>query len=332
MLPADQSGSQTLRAAAIHGANGEALPPDPDARPESMVVQMGSGERIHYLDWGVPPNPAPTMLLLHGIASTGWSWAPVARRLCGGLRVLAPDLRGHGLSEGARSGLDLDSLAWDALTVLAANGAGMEAVGPPAIIAGHGLGAMVAATAARIQPASVAGIALVDGGWEDLAVSTRLSPQEFLAALAEPPEVMASMDVFLADRRDFDPASWDADQQRAARAQVDQKHAGHVSLITRQATLRGLAEAMFSYRPMETLSATAVQLLILVAGAGTADDETARERELALEDVLAARRAADLPDARVVRLPGTGHNLMRYRPAEVSAELLALSRDAGARM
>ena len=117
---------------------------------------MGSGERIHYLDWGTPPIPGPTLLLLHGIASTGWSWAPVARRLWGRLRVLALDLRGHGLSEGARSGLDLDSLAWDALTVLAANGAGVEADGPPAIIAGHGMGGMVAATAARIQPASVA--------------------------------------------------------------------------------------------------------------------------------------------------------------------------------
>ncbi len=45
---------------------------------------------------------------------------------------------------------------------------------------------------------------------------------------------------------------------------------------------------------METLSASAAPLLVLVAGAGTADDETARERELALDDVLAARRAAGL--------------------------------------
>ncbi len=297
-----------------------------------MVVQMGSGERIHYLDWGEPSSPGPTLLMLHGIASTAWSWAPVARRLFGRLRVLALDLRGHGLSEGARSGLDLDSLAWDALTVLAANGAGVEADGPPAIIAGHGLGGMVAATAARIQPASVAAIALVDGGWEDLGVSTRLSPEEFLAGIAEPAEVMASMDAFLADRRDFDPVSWDADQERAARAQVEQKHAGHVGLVTRQATFRGLAAAMFDYRPIETLAAAPMPLLVLVAGAGTADDEMARERDLALDDVLAARREARLPDARVVRLPGTGHNLMRYRPATVSAELLALSETGGGRM
>ena len=73
--------------------------------------------------------------------------APVARRIHSHVRVLAPDLRGHGLSEGARSGLDLDSMAWDALTVLAANGVGQEVGGPAAVIAGHGLGAMVAANA-----------------------------------------------------------------------------------------------------------------------------------------------------------------------------------------
>lgn len=172
----------------------------------------------------------------------------------------------------------------------------------------------------------------MDGGWEDLGVSTRLGPGEFLATMAEPPEVLASMDAFLADRRDFDPDSWDQDQERASRAQVDQRHAGHVALVARQATLRGVVEGMFGYRPIETLSVARAELLIMVAGAGTADDELARERDLALDDVLAARMAAQGRGARVVRLPGTGHNLMRYRPAAVSAELLALSIIAGARM
>ena len=317
MPPSDWSGS--------HAPLTDEPPPDLEAQPESMVVQMGSGERIHYLDWGAPAVPGPTVLLLHGISATAWSWSPVARRIHRRVRVLAPDLRGHGLSEGARSGLDLDSMAWDALTVLAANGAGKEADGPPAIICGHGLGAMVAATAARLQPASVSGLVLVDGGWEDLGVSTRMSPGEFLAGFGEPPEVLASMDAFLADRRDFDPDSWDADQERAARSQVDQKHAGHVGMVTRQATMRGLVEAMFGYRPIDTLAAAPARLLVLIAGAGTADDEVARERELALRDALDARAAAGLSAARIVRLSGTGHNLMRYRPGPLSAELLALA-------
>lgn len=313
------------------------IAPDERAVPEPMVVQVGTGERIHYLDWGVPdasPDPSvpPTLALVHGIALTAWSWAPVARRVCHALRVLAIDLRGHGLSEGARSDLSPGSLAWDALTVLAANGAGVEAHGPPALVAGHGFGAMVAAEMARLQPSSVAGVVLVDGGWEDIASATRMSPSELVAALAEPPEVLASMDAFLEDRRDFDPATWDADQERAARSQVDQKHAGHVALVARSATIRRTVEGMFDYQPVETLAAAPVPLTVLVAGAGTADDETAHDRAVALDEVVAARTAAGMPPTRVVRFPGTGHNLMRYRPDEMAAELLALARDAGATM
>lgn len=313
------------------------MDPDPSATPESMVVRVGTGERIHYLDWGPPPPapdgaPAPVLALVHGIALTAWSWAPVARRLCHAFRVLAVDLRGHGLSEGARSDLGIGSLAWDVLTVLAANGAGVEAHGPPAVVAGHGLGAMVAAEMAHLEPGSVAGALLVDGGWEDVASATRMDPHELVAALAEPPEVLASMDAFLADRRDFDPASWDADQERAARSQVDQKHAGHVALVARAATIRGMVDGMFGYDPIDTLAAAPVALTILVAGAGTADDETAHERAVALDEVIAARAAAGMPPTRVVRYPGTGHNLMRYRPTEVAAELLALAATTGVRM
>jgi pimeloyl-ACP methyl ester carboxylesterase len=299
-----------------------------------MVVRVGTGERIHYLDWGPPEGDtdAPVVALLHGIALTAWSWAPVARRLCRLFRVLAIDLRGHGLSEGARSDLTPASLAWDALTVLAANGAGLEAGGAPAVVAGHGVGAMVAAEMARLQPASIAGVLLVDGGWEDIAAATRMDPSELAAALAEPPEVLASMESYLADRRDFDPATWDADQERAARSQVDQKHAGHVGLVARPATIRGIVEGMFGYDPIETLTAAPVPLGVLVAGAGTADDEEAHDRAVALDEVIRARAAAGLPPTRVVRFPGTGHNLMRYRPDEVAGELLTLAASAGVRM
>jgi pimeloyl-ACP methyl ester carboxylesterase len=298
-----------------------------------MVVAVATGERIHYLDWGTPVDPgAPTLALIHGIALTAWSWAPVARRVCHAFRVLAVDLRGHGLSEGARSALDPVSLAWDTLTVLAANGAGVEVGGPPAVVAGHGVGAMVAAEMVRAQPTSIAAAVLVDGGWEDVASATRLDPAELAAALAEPPEVLVSMDAFLDDRRDFDPATWDADQERAARSQVEQKHAGHVALVARTATIRGMVDGMFGYRPVETLTAAPVPLTVLVAGAGTADDETAHDRAVALDEVIAARASAGMPPTRVVTFPRTGHNLMRYRPDEVAAELLALTGTAGARM
>ena len=72
---------------------------------------MDTGDRLHYLDWGGPTadrSTLPPLLLIHGLAATAWAWAPIARRLHAHTRVLALDLRGHGLSESPRSGYDLE--------------------------------------------------------------------------------------------------------------------------------------------------------------------------------------------------------------------------------
>ena len=288
---------------------------------------MDTGDRLHYLDWG-GGGALPPLLLIHGLASTAWSWAPIARRLRSATRVLAVDLRGHGLSESPRSGYDLESLAYDALTVLSANGFGADVDGPPAVVAGHGLGAAVAVTMANVRPRSVAALALVEGGFEDLAEATGQTAAEYQASIGDPPEVLASMAAYLADRRDFDPATWDADQERAARAAVDEKHAGHVASVVRAHALRGSVEALFAYRPRVALSQVAAPVLIAVAESGAADDETTRERRIALDDVVRARAAAGVapPDIRVFK--GAGHNLMRYRPDELSGALLELLEGA----
>ncbi|MDQ3493529.1 MAG: alpha/beta hydrolase, partial [Chloroflexota bacterium] len=254
---------------------------DAAAEPESFVVRLDTGEGIHYLDWGSPEPVAalPPLILVHGLSQTGWSWAPVARRLAAYTRVLAPDLRGHGLSDPTRAGYELESLATDMLTVLSGSGWGEAVGGTPVVVAGHGFGAMIAATMAAQAPGSVAGVALVDGGWEEMAEATRSSADEYLAAIAEPPEVFGSMEAFLSDRRDFHPPTWDADQERAARAQVDQKHLGHVGLVSRPTAIRGSVQAMWSYDPAEVLAGVGVPLTVLVAET-SADDESARERRL----------------------------------------------------
>lgn len=300
-----------------------------DAEPQAMLVRVDTGEHIAYLDWHGPPDGTP-LLLVHGLARTSWSWAPVARRLGAGARVVAVDLRGHGGSDAPRTSYSLEELAIDALTVASANGWGEDVGGPSFVLAGHGLGGMVAATMAALRPGSVRALALLDGGWEDVAEATRLSPSELLAALAEPPEVLASLEAFLTDRRDFHPASWDADQEHAARSQVEVRHAGHVGLVTRPHVLRRLVDAMFVYRPHETLVRVTCPLLLVVAGTGAADDEAARERELALGDILRVRRDGGLPEPRVARVP-VGHDLMRYCPGEISALLLELASAASDR-
>jgi pimeloyl-ACP methyl ester carboxylesterase len=305
-----------------------APPPYAAAEPESLVVPMDTGVRIHFLDWGggtAPGSPpASPILLVHELSQTAWSWAPVARRLAGNAHVVAVDLRGHGLSEAPRTGYDLESLAADVLTVATAMGWGSAAGGPGMVIGGHGpLGGAVAATAAAVDPGSVVGLALIDGGWESIPDVTGMSAPEYLAAIAEPPEMLASMDGFLRDRRGFDPQSWDGDQERAARAQVDQKHAGHVAMVARQSVVKAAVEGLFRFVPDEVLSHVDCPLLLVAASSGSADDEDARDRQLALRDVVRQRAEKTLP-TRAVTLTG-GHNLMRYRADALAAELLALA-------
>ena len=289
-----------------------------------MVVALQGGERIHYLDW---PGAGPDrpVVLVHGLARTAWTWLPVARRLATHLPVVAPDLRGHGASDAPLQGYDLERLALDVLTVMTGKGWGEAMAGAPAVVAGHGLGAMLAVEMARLEPGSVAALVLVDGGWEELMEATRLLPMQLVEAMAEPPEVMASMDAWLADRRAFDPASWDADQETAARAQVIEKHAGHVGPVTRSSVVRRTVEAMYAYRPLESLAGVACPVTLLVAGTGSADDEDRRERLLAIEDVQRARVEAGLAAARIRHFPDVGHDLMRYRPAEVADEVARLA-------
>jgi pimeloyl-ACP methyl ester carboxylesterase len=301
--------------------------PDGDAEPAGFVAVVEPNDRIHFLDWGGPTPPgeglpdvptpeAPAILLLHGLSNTAWSWTPVARRLRRARRTVAVDLRGHGLSDAPTSGYDAYSLAEDAIAV--AEGAGLLAA--PIVLAGHGYGGIVAAwTAARLG-GRCAGLVLVDGGWEDLRRSTGLEPAEFLRAVDEPPEVLRSMAAFLADREAFDPSTWDADQERAARASVVELPAGRVVPSSRQHAIAGSVGAMFDYRPVDTLSHIRAPVVALMA----AEDE-AGGRADELDAVRAAVLGAGGPAIRVGRFPSDGHNLPRYRPAEVTAAILGVA-------
>jgi pimeloyl-ACP methyl ester carboxylesterase len=292
-----------------------------------MVVQLQGGERIHYLEWTAAAPAGTPLLLVHGLGRTAWTWLPIGRRLArSGHAVVAPDLRGHGASDAPLSGYELDSLALDVLTVAAGAGWGEAVEGPPFVIAGHGLGAMVAVEAARLQPRSVAAAALLDGGWEEMVEATRLLPDQLVEAIADPPEVLASMDTYLADRRDFDPPTWDADQERAARAQVSERHAGHVGPVTKGSVIRRCVTSMYRYQPLESLSQVGCPMSVLVASPGTADDEDERERRLAIDDAQRARASAGLAPMAVRVFDGAGHDLMRYQPDAVADEIARLAR------
>jgi pimeloyl-ACP methyl ester carboxylesterase len=297
--------------------------PDPAAEPAGFVVVVEPNDRIHFLDWGGPADgdAGAGVLLIHGLSGTAWVWAPVARRTCTAARTVALDLRGHGLSDAPTTGYDRETLAADAIAV--AEGSGLTGDGR-VVLAGHGFGAIVAAWTAVALGPRCAGVVLVDGGWEDLPASTGLEPHELLRSVDEPPEVLRSMSAYLADREAFDPRTWDSDQERAARAAVVELPAGRVVPSSRPHAVAASIAAMFDYRPVEVLAAIDAPIVALMA----AEDE-AGNRGRALAEVVTAVVASGGSRIAVARFPHDGHNLPRYRPAEVTVAILAIVATAG---
>lgn len=314
--------------------------------PAGFVVTVDPGDRIHFLDWGGPAYPGhvegpegsgglvgpggpgrsidrrglpadPGILLIHGLSGTAWNWTPVARQLAAHIHVAAMDLRGHGLSDAPTDdgAYDLDVQAEDAIA--AAEGSRvLDDPGGRVVLAGHGFGGIVAAWAAARLGARCAGLVLVDGGWERVGDALGMDADEFLRGIDEPPEVMRSMRAFLADRRAFDPASWDADQETAARATVVETHAGRVVPATRPHAMEATVRAMFEHDPLAVLPSVEAPITAIVAADPSGDRRAELER--VSESMVSAGRAAIV----VLDFAALGHNLMRYRPREVTDAIL----------
>jgi len=296
--------------------------------PEGFLVEIVPGERIHFLDWGGPAvadSGANPVLLVHGLNATSWAWTAVARRLREAVQTVAIDLRGHGLSDAPTSGYSAEQLGEDVVAV--AEGAGLLP-GPSGrvVLAGHGYGAIVAAWAAERLGDRCAGLVLVDGGWQDLAAETGVTSDEWLRELEEPPGIFSSMAVYLADRRDFDPRSWDADQEQAARSTVVEVPAGKVVPAVRPHALAASVEAMFTYQPQATLAHLKIPVIVLLAAT-----EDTPGRVAALDAIDQARATVRLDPLRRIDLSSAGHNLLRYRPGEVSEAILGLAREPAGR-
>ena len=132
-------------------------------RPATSVVWSErilelSGGHSCLCEWG-DPDGQPIMLI-HGLLEHGAAWHLVAARLAdAGYRVVAPDLRGHGMSDHTPAGVlyhpldflgDLDHLIRSGLFVR------------PIHLAGHSMGAALAALFAAARPHEVQSLVLVE--------------------------------------------------------------------------------------------------------------------------------------------------------------------------
>jgi len=111
--------------------------------------------RLHIHEWG--DADAPPLVCLHGVSAHGRRFRRLAEdRLAGRFRVLAPDLRGHGLS-GYDPPWNISTHLADLLeTVDAAGAAG------PATWLGHSYGARLLLELCALEPEHVSRAVLLD--------------------------------------------------------------------------------------------------------------------------------------------------------------------------
>jgi lipase len=128
--------------------------------------------------WDGPSDAAPTVLLIHGVTASHLSWPYVAERLPDA-RVIAPDLRGRGRSNGLEGPAGLAAHARDMIAVLDA--LGVEQV----VVVGHSMGAFVALVLGDLYPERISRVVLVDGGLP-LDLPAGLSSDEVITLVLGP--------------------------------------------------------------------------------------------------------------------------------------------------
>src|SRR6266446_8933111 len=80
----------------------------PEPRYERLKVSTGDGIQLVVHEWAPPQVLAgkPVILFVHGIGMHGEPYAAIATGFTArGITFIAPDLRGHGRSEGERGEL-----------------------------------------------------------------------------------------------------------------------------------------------------------------------------------------------------------------------------------
>jgi pimeloyl-ACP methyl ester carboxylesterase len=172
---------------------------------ESNFIQA-NGLRLHYLRKPAPNKP--TLLLLHGLTDAGICWTPIIEELSGDYEIVAPDARGHGMSDTPETGYSAEDHAADAAAFIQA----LELNKP--IVMGHSMGGMQATVLAAKHPALVRAALFEDPAWFDASQQPSLEMRQQRRAewLADMMATKAlAPDAMVAKRRAADPLWSDAE-------------------------------------------------------------------------------------------------------------------------
>lgn len=145
-------------------------------------LRVGVWEPTAPVATGPDGTPLPAVVLVHGITASHRAWPAIAAALPG-RRVIAPDLRGRGRSNGLPGPYGMAAHADDVAAVVRALAEG------PAVVVGHSMGGFVSLVLTHRHPDLVERLVLVDGGLPiplPPGVPDGATPEELVRALLGP--------------------------------------------------------------------------------------------------------------------------------------------------
>ena len=264
---------------------------------------------LHVYEWGEPGRPA--VLYWDGLGGTGLHANEIAQILVGefGLRVVAPDPPGHGLSPA----LPPESFRPSALAAVTAELLAALAVERVAFV-GFSWGARIGCAFAAAYPDLTSRLVLIDGGYFEFADLPSFDPDADLssyvaaAQASADDECFASWDAYFAAERDA-LGRWTPALAEAHRAIMREDDGRIVLILTPE--LDGAITYGSCLEPgvstHDRLRASGVPGLLVTCAEhgqyGTAGIE---------------RLHVDVPQLRVERLPGGVHDLVSHAAPELA--------------
>lgn len=246
-------------------------------------------QRFHYLEWGDPANH--TVLLLHGGNQSAHSWDLVSLHLADRYHVLALDQRGHGDSEWARDAdYSSTAMAADAAAFLDTVTAG------PVTIVGHSMGGMNTMRLMLDQPERADRVVLVDVGPE-ISGDGAKAIRNFATENRE----FDDLEHFIASVQRYDPYRSREHIERTVKYNLLQRADGKfVSKRDHGPRLAATQDHRSRGDRFQLADAPTMTMPTLLIRGGDSNLLTAE----------AAQRFVDaLPDARLVTVPDSGHNV-----------------------
>ena len=250
--------------------------------------------RLHVRVHGGDLTTTP-FLLVHGLSSNARLWDGVAGHLvAAGHPAYAVDLRSHGESPSPPDGYDTATAAADLA----------ELELPPTIVAGQSWGGNVVVQLAARNPDRVHGLALVDGGWINLAA--QFPDWASCEARLRPPDVGGMTATHLRDRLRAGHPDW---EPWAIEATLFNLAVGADDSLTRRLPIpqhMQIVRSMWDDPPQAYFDRIQCPVLAIPAGNKTPD-------------------LAGLRNVKIRPYPGGDHDLHAQHPASIAADLLSLA-------